>query len=266
MAFAKLNDINLYYELEGEGEPIMFFSGFSTHRESWRYFANQLSENYQTVIFDHRGAGQTDAPAPPYTIEIMAQDAVNLLDHLEIPQAHMVGGSMGAAIIQTIALRHPQRIKKGVLLSPFAKLPGPSIMTSETVAKLLTAGISFDLILEGVLPWLYSNAFLSDAKLLEDKKKEMLSNPFPQKPEGYLGQLTALQNYDITDEVEKIEADLFLIAGSEDLSTPLYCAAYLYKHLPSCSWKVFEKVGHMAHVERREDVLKLIQDFLQETL
>ena len=91
MAFAKINGINLYYELQGEGQPIVFVSGFATHRETWREFSNRLSANYKTLIFDNRGAGQSDAPPPPYSIEMMAKDTKDLMDHLGIEKVGKSG-------------------------------------------------------------------------------------------------------------------------------------------------------------------------------
>ena len=262
MAFAKVNDINMYYELIGQGEPIVFLSGFSTNRETWRNYSERLSSQYQTLILDNRGAGESDAPPPPYTVEMMAEDTAALMDHVGIKEATMVGSSMGTAIIQTLALRHPSKVKKGILISPFAKLPLTSLMKSETVGKLLEVGVPLNLVIESVIPWLYSNAFLDDGDRAKNKSQEMLENPYPQKPEGYLGQLTALKAFDLRDQVGDIQAEMLLIAGAEDLSTPLYCSHFLSENLPACTLKVFESVGHMAHVEQRDKVFEVIQNFL----
>lgn len=262
MAFAKVNGIQVYYELKGEGEPVVFLSGFSTHHETWRYYSNLLSQTHQTLIFDNRGAGQTDAPPPPYSIEAMAEDTRALMDYLGMKQAYMVGSSMGTAIIQTLALRHPDKIKKGVLISPFAQLPRTSVMKSETVAKFLEAEVPLPLVIESVIPWLYSNEFLTDVDRARTKYEEMLSNPYPQKPEGYLGQLTALKAFDLRDQLQEIQTEMLLIAGAEDLSTPLYCSQLVKETLPHSTLEVFPRVGHMAHVEKRDQVFELIQNFL----
>lgn len=262
MAFAKINNINMYYEVKGEGEPIVFLSGFSTNRETWRNYSDRLSSSYQTLILDNRGAGESDAPPPPYTIEMMAEDTAALMDHVGIKEATMIGSSMGTAIIQTLALRYPNKVKRGILISPFAKLPLTAVMKSETIGKLLEAGVPLNLVIESVIPWLYSNAFLNDGDRAKNKSQEMLENPYPQTPEGYLGQLTALKTFDLREHVGDIQAEMLLIAGSEDLSTPLYCSQYLADHLPVCTLKVFEHVGHMAHVEQRDKVFEVIQKFL----
>jgi len=265
MAFAKVNNINLYYELEGQGETIVFLSGFSTHRETWRNYSARFTPHFQTLIFDNRGAGESDAPPPPYTIDTMAEDTASLMNHLGITQAYMVGSSMGTAIIQTLALKYPEKVKKGILISPFAHLPRTSIMKSETVAKLLEANVPLELVIESVIPWLYSNEFLNDKARVKSKSEEMLANPFPQKPEGYLGQLTALQTFDLRDQLGDIKTEMLLIAGGEDLSTPLYCSRFLSENLPSSTLKIFEHVGHMAHVEQRDQVFEVIRNFIKES-
>lgn len=265
MPFAKVNGINLYYELHGIGQPIIFLSGFSTHLETWRHYSNRFSLHYQTLIFDNRGAGQSDAPPPPYKIETMTEDTAQLMDHLGISQAYMIGSSMGTAIIQAFALQYPEKIKKGILITPFAQLPYAKVMTAETVAKLLQANVPFELIIESVLPWLYSNQFLSNSKQVKGKIEEMMTNAFPQKIEGYLGQLSALRSFDLRDQIRSIETEMLLIAGNEDLSTPLYCSEFLNKNLPSSTLRIFKDVGHMIHVEQPDQLFETIEEFIKES-
>ena len=263
MPFVPINGINLYYETYGKGKPLVFLSGFSTHRLTWQPFIEPFQDDFQLILLDNRGAGQTTAPSSPYTVDEMADDTVALMDHLKIDVASMVGSSMGTAIIQTIAHRAPKRIDKGVLIAPFSKLPRASLLKTMTTGKLLKAGVSLNLVIETVIPWLFSRDFVAISEKVAAKKEEMTKNPFPQSIEGFLGQMHALETFDSSRFINQLEAEFFLIAGEEDLSTPLSCAQFLHEHLVKSTLHPFSRMGHMAHVEKRDEVLALIQTFVK---
>lgn len=230
---------------------------------TWLSYIEHFEKNYQMILLDHRGAGQSSAPKGPYSIEMMAEDTVRLLDLLNIEQASFVGSSMGTAVTQMIAYQYPERIDKGVLIAPFHKLPSASLLKISTTAKLMAAGVPIELIVETVIPWLFSRDFVAYPEKYKGKADEMTKNPYPQTAEGFLGQFAALQAFDSSPFLGNIEADFLLIAGEEDLSSPLWCAEYLKQHLKTSTLYPFPRVGHMAHVERRDQVISLIQKHVQ---
>ncbi len=259
MPFAKINGINLYYEVYGTGKPIVFVSGFSTHHMTWLSYVEDFKKDYQMIVFDNRGAGQTSAPTSPYTVETMADDTIGLMDYLKIPQASMVGSSMGTGVITTLAYKYGDRINKGALIAPFAKLPNASLLKIATTGKLMKAGVPIKLVVETVIPWLFSRDFVQYPDKFQAKVKEMAENPHPQTSEGFMGQFEALKAFDSSPFLAKIETDFLLLAGEEDLSSPLWCAKYLHKNLKSSTFRSFPRVGHMAHVERRDEVIASIK-------
>lgn len=262
MPFAKLNEIDLYYEVHGKGKPLVFLSGFSTHHMTWLSYIESFEKEFQIVLLDNRGAGQTTAPKTPYSIETMAADTIALLDHLNIEKASFVGSSMGTAITQTIGYKYPQRIDKGALIAPFHKLPKASQFKIATTGKLMQANVPIEIVIDTVLPWLFSNTFLSSTEKYQKKAEEMANNPYLQTPEGFAGQFEALKGFDSSPFLSEIEAPMLILAGEEDLSSPLWCAQYLYDHLKHATLHTFPHVGHMAHVERREEVIELIKQFV----
>lgn len=262
MPFAKLNGIDLYYEVHGSGKPVVFLSGFSTHHMTWLSFKEAFENNFQMILLDNRGSGQTTAPTEPYTIETMADDTLALLDLLKVDQADFVGSSMGTAIVQTIAYKYPDRIDKGALIAPFHKLPAASIFKIATTGKLMKASVPIELIIDTVIPWLFSNTFIQSTEKCGTKAEEMANNPYLQTSEGFKGQFEALKNFNSSSFLSKIDADMLILAGEEDLSSPLWCSQYLYDHLKCSTLHSFPHVGHMAHVERRDDVISLIKGHL----
>src|SRR5579863_1115868 len=119
MPTVQVNDITMYYEIHGQGEPVVLISGLNSDHTLYQKvgIVSRLAENYQVVAFDNRGVGQTGKPDIPYTIEMMADDTAGLLKALDIEQAHILGMSLGGRIAVALALRQPQLVKSLILVS-----------------------------------------------------------------------------------------------------------------------------------------------------
>lgn len=256
-----VNGVNFYYERHGEGAPLLLICGFTNQLGMWEKILPKLSSDFEVIVFDNRGSGRTEATPPPYSIEGLSDDVIGLMDALEIPKASMAGFSMGSLIVQSLGHRFPERIDKGVLIAHFSTLPSTALMQAHSVAKLFQAGVDPALALETILPWIYSNDYLSDPKRVEQTIAEMIESPYPQPPEGYAGQLAALSACDMRDRLEKIETPLLILAGEEDLYTPFYEAEWMKNHLPNSVLKGIPKVGHMVHIEAEDIVVEGIRAF-----
>jgi pimeloyl-ACP methyl ester carboxylesterase len=102
MPYATASDgVRLYYEELGAGEPLLLISGQASDHTSWGTVPNGFADQYHVIAFDHRGIGLSDKPtAPPYSTQGFADDAIALLDHLQITRAHAYGVSMGGRVCQ----------------------------------------------------------------------------------------------------------------------------------------------------------------------
>ena len=120
MSRVKVNDIKMYYDVQGEGFPLVMVMGFLGSASCWdpRMMA-PLSDKFKVLVFDNRGAGRTDVSEREYSIKLFASDTVGLMDALNIPRAHVLGISMGGMIAQEVALNYPERVEKLVLASTF---------------------------------------------------------------------------------------------------------------------------------------------------
>ena len=106
----KVDDLNLYYEIHGEGFPLVMIMGISGDAYWWdSAVINELSKEFKTIIFDHIGIGRSDGPARTQ-IKKMADDTVGLMNALDIEKAHVFGISMGGMIAQLMAINYPQRV------------------------------------------------------------------------------------------------------------------------------------------------------------
>ena len=114
MPLANLNGIRLYYELTGQGNPLLLISGTGGDLRNPSPHLSAL-EKFQLLRYDQRGLGQTDKPHTPYSMEIYADDAASLLTHLNIKKANVIGISFGGMVAQHLSIRHPKLVDKLIL-------------------------------------------------------------------------------------------------------------------------------------------------------
>ncbi|MGH7770862.1 MAG: alpha/beta fold hydrolase [Candidatus Binatia bacterium] len=112
----RVDDIEIYYELYGRGDPLVLIAGTGISCAPWRIFqVPEFSKYYQVLIYDHRGLGRTDKPDMPYTTRLFAKDCAGLMDALGINRAHIMGHSMGGRVAQWVALDCPEKVRSLVL-------------------------------------------------------------------------------------------------------------------------------------------------------
>jgi pimeloyl-ACP methyl ester carboxylesterase len=120
MPVAKSNGINIDYQVQGDGEPLVMIMGLGFDKSGWRSQVGFFKRHFQVITFDNRGSGKSDKPAGPYSTGMMADDTVGLMDYLHIDKANILGVSMGGMIAQELAIKHPQRVGKLILGCTFA--------------------------------------------------------------------------------------------------------------------------------------------------
>lgn len=124
MPKAKINDINIYYDVHGDGFPLVMVMGFLGNADCWDpRMMPVLSDKFKVITFDNRGAGRTDVSDKEFSIKLLAEDTVGLMDVLNVPKAHVLGTSMGGMIAQELALNYPGRVEKLILTATFCGGP-----------------------------------------------------------------------------------------------------------------------------------------------
>jgi pimeloyl-ACP methyl ester carboxylesterase len=123
MPVARVNDIEMYYEVQGEGSALLLISGLNSDHGLFRLFVPRWAERYRVIVFDNRGVGRSTGKETPFTVESLADDAAALLGALGIERAHVLGISLGGRIAAALALQHPALVRSLILVSAVLQPP-----------------------------------------------------------------------------------------------------------------------------------------------
>ena len=135
--YAPVHGVNMYYEIHGDGEPVVLLHGaFMTITSNWDGWIDELSKTRQVIAVEMQGHGRTADVKREITYENLADDVAALLDYLKIPQADLIGYSMGGAVAMQCAIRHPDKVRRAVIISSMFRSDGMGAEAREAIAKL----------------------------------------------------------------------------------------------------------------------------------
>ncbi|MDF1654243.1 MAG: alpha/beta fold hydrolase [Coxiellaceae bacterium] len=262
MSKATINDISMYYEVHGEGEPLVLIAGFSADHLTWREVVQPLSEHYQVVVFDNRGAGQTDVPSGDYSIELMADDVAALCDHLNIQKAQFIGNSMGGMITQMLGYRHPERVKSLVISNSTINRHNAFKYYLDAQLELLKAEAPVSTVIKAICSWVYSYPYLSQGTNADDLVELALNNPHPFTLPGYSGQFAALSEFNSSEWLQHIKANTLVVGGDQDIIFIPSMVKAVANGIPSAEYIEFEQCGHLPFVEHPQLFVDTVTAFL----
>lgn len=262
MPHLTVNNINIYYEQQGSGKDLVLIGGLTSDHQVWKSTLRLFSKHFRVLIFDNRGAGQSSTPDFPYTMEMMAQDTLQLMDALNISRAHILGHSMGGGIAQQIALMAPERIDQLIIACSRSKPNALANMVFSMREKLQDSGMTNDALAEYVMPFLFGDTFLNNPLLVKGFIQWTLRNPFPQSAIGYKHQLHASSTRDFSAQLHQIETRTLVIAGEEDILMKPKQASMLSKSLKNSSFVTIADCAHMPHVEKSKEFAEVVLRFL----
>jgi pimeloyl-ACP methyl ester carboxylesterase len=239
----------LYWESAGSGEPVLLIHGLGLSGGAWWRTVDALSPSMRVVTFDQRGIGRSDALAPAFTTEAMADDAVAILDELEIESTHVYGLSLGGMVAQQLALRHPRRVRSVVL---GATQPGgrravradDEVMAffrrRSTMLKEEAAWAS--------VPYNYGERCRErHMDRIADDIERRLSHPFSAS--AYRAQLFAAGLHNCLGRLDRIRVPTLVVHGAEDRVIPVDNAHMMAERIPDCRLRILEESGHLYPTE-----------------
>lgn len=237
MPNVKVNDIGIYYEIYGEGEPLILIGGLGSDITAWSA-VSKIFRKYKVVMFDNRGAGRTDKPNAPYSIEMMADDTLGLMDVLGIKSAHILGVSMGGCIAQTIAAKYPERVNSLILNVSYPKSPHKDDSQVAVIFEQLRTQV---------------------------KQPGFLDNlsKYPPTINSFIRQFDAILEFDGTKQLNKIKAPTIIVNGKNDISNPIKNGEELESGIKG-SKLILVDADHFVLFTNPELVTNPILEFLEE--
>lgn len=262
VGFADANGARLYYEVYGEGEPLLLIPGFSFGHGTWAGHVPVYASGFQVIVFDPRGTGQSSFPEGiELTVGLMADDAVSLLDALGVDAAHVYGLGLGSNVALDMALRYPERI--GSLILGEAN-PGSShkVPAEEWAAAAVAAAMT-----QGVTAPNFLEAMFSPAYLTEHRSEAMArfeaSPGYPPPFEVMASQIGANARYDVYDRLPGITAPTLILNGADDPLTPAENARILTERIPGAELVLLEGARAEYKDEKQEEADAAVLEFLR---
>src|SRR3954464_5265131 len=212
MPTADVGDQTLYYEVHGEGEPLVLVMGLGGDTLAWLPQIPVFSERYRTVVFDNRDVGRSSMADGPYEIRDMASDALGLMDALELDSFHLLGLSMGGAIAQEMALAAPERVRTLTLAVTYPRVGDWGRRQGALWLKRLGHMSREDRVDELMLLTM-SEEFFESEDAVKWLRGRILDNPNPQSAEAFGRQLTASRNHDAAERLTSLEIPTHVIGA-----------------------------------------------------
>jgi pimeloyl-ACP methyl ester carboxylesterase len=245
----------IYYEVGGDGPPLLLIMGLATPCVGWAEQLPAFRARYRTIAFDHRGCGRSGSPPGPWTIADLAEDAAALLDRLGIARAHVVGLSMGGMVAQELALAHPGRVGALVLASTYAWAGDEVHALAARGRSLLLGGNGQRQTVDafGAIRFLMETAF-SEGFIEKDAQRlfQLFSEAMPNgiDARGLEAQAEAALAFDSRGRVEKIEAPVLVLTGEEDRLIPAQRSEELAAMIPGARLVRIAGGSHAVNFER----------------
>jgi pimeloyl-ACP methyl ester carboxylesterase len=250
----------LYWERSGAGEPLLLIQGMSGTHLSWGApFLSHLEGDFDCVVFDNRGIGNSAEVSAPFTIADLAADALAVMDAAGLETAHVLGISMGGMTAQELALAHPDRLRSLTLGCTYCGGPGSSLIAPEDARPLLEAMGSGDLdrIFKAAYEVNLSPTFRADESHHADFTA--MAGALPARQQTVQLQLQAIGGHDTQDRLAEIAAPTLVVHGTEDRMIPVANGGLIASLVPGAHLEILDGVGHMFWWEQPERSAELLR-------
>ncbi|MBN2299640.1 MAG: alpha/beta hydrolase [Acholeplasmataceae bacterium] len=255
---------NIFYEVNGEGKPILILNGIMMSTKSWEPFVNSFTANNQLIRVDFIDQGQSDKlENSAYTLDLQVDILATLLKHLDIHQVNLVGISYGGEVATMFAIDHPSMVERLVL---FNTTPYTSPWLAEIGHQWNAIGKTRDgfTYYKATIPAIYSPSYF-ESRLDWMKNREKLLIPIFSNP-VFLDAMERLTNsaesYDVRENLDKITVPTLIIAADEDSLTPIANQRELHKYIKNSELVILPGVGHASMYERPLLFMTLVLGFI----
>lgn len=264
MPIAKANGIDLFYQVFGKGPPVLILPDIGCDHTWADPLLLPLKKHFEVLLLDLRGVGMSSAPEGAYTVDMMASDVMELVHKQGWKKPHILGYSLGGAIAQKLMHDYPNAFSKLILISSAMQFLKPSQMLLEIVEELYAIHAPREMIVKQLIACCHSHQFLSQRSHLQSLFDRMVETPHFQTPMGFKGQLSALKQFDSRKWVKMISNPTLIIAGDEDLMTPIEQAYDLHEAMEGSHMVILPGSGHGIATDQEKLLIEHVIEFLVE--
>lgn len=244
----EVNGINVAYRLDGpeDASVVMLSNSLMSNHTMWDPQMSELTKSFRVLRYDTRGHGLTEAPPGPYSIKLLAEDAVALIDALSVEKVHFAGLSMGGMIGQYLGANYSGRLHSLLLCDTASEMPTPA-MWNDRIATAQDQGITG--LIDGTLTRWFTKAFLNNEIASVEKVAEMIR---ATDSVGYIACASAIRDMSQTSILSNIEVPTIIIVGEDDPACTVEQSKVLEQHIKDSELVVIKNAAHLSNIEQPE--------------
>jgi len=259
MPIEKLKDIEIYYEITGEGENLLFIHGLGSSTRDWEKQVPVFSEKYQVISIDLRGHGKTDKPKGPYNMQMFAEDIAELLKKLGIKSTHILGISLGGGIAFQFAVDYPELVKSLIIVNASIEVRVDSFKMKLEVFKrtFIVKLVGMKKMGEVLAPRL----FIKPEQ--EELREKLIKRWAENDKKAYLSAMYALKGWSVRDQLHKIKCPTLVIGSEEDYAPSSIKEEYTAL-IPNAKFIEIKDARHAVTMEKPKEFNEIVMKFLLE--
>jgi len=267
MPLARLSQHSAYYEVHGDapGAPLLLIMGMGGSCRGWLALqVPDFAPQHRTVLYDHRGVGESGDPGGPFSTADLADDAAVLLDALAIERAHVLGVFMGGMVAQELALRHPARVERLMLVGSWARADAKRRMLLEKWKEMVAHGNPLATVAKERMLWTLSDETLEQADLVHPMLQGYLRERFPLSDDTFLRQCDACLGHDALERLPSVRAGTLVLCGQQDQLAPPKFSRELAAAIPGAHLVTIPGAAHLVMVEAAKRFNQVVLQFLED--
>ena len=258
---ARINGVELHYELAGSGRTIALTHGIGGSGEDWARIVPRLAEKYRVLTWDVRGMGESEKnPDIEHSIAQFARDLAGLLDHVAADKAYIMGTSMGGTITQRFILDFPHKAAAAIIMSTSSQVNERAKEAWFRQADFVEREGMAAWVRRSRAPHITEEYLKAHPEVLEVEERRIRTND----PRIYAQVARAVADYNYTEELKSVRIPTLVLVGSEDTQTPPGGSVIISRAIPGAKLHILEGLGHALAREAPEKVLSLVLPFLAE--
>jgi 3-oxoadipate enol-lactonase len=248
--------LNIRVDGRDSAPALLLSNSLGATLKMWEPQVAAFAEKFRVIRYDRRGHGLSDVPNGPYSMALFGQDAIAILDALDIRRAHWCGLSMGGMVGQWLGANAPERFDRIVLANTSCHYPDPTNWHTR-IDAVRAGGLAAvaDAVIAG---WLTEGFRAREPEVTARMKAMLLASP----EKGYIACCQALSTLDQRDLLPKIRRPTLVIAGSQDKATPVAAAEVIRDGIPGATMVVLD-AAHISNVEQSDAFTQAVLTFLK---